>query len=54
MTENDKLPLEGFKEYFMTNLSFPEKCHKLGYVLGNIVIEDFIEKLKEENFQNGN
>ena len=32
-----------------TNLSFPEKCHRLGYVLGNIVIDvDFIEKLKEE------
>jgi hypothetical protein len=32
-----------------TNLSFPEQCHKLGYVLGNIVIDvSFIEKLKEE------
>lgn len=32
-----------------TNLSFSEKCHKLGYVLGNIVIDvSFIEKLKEE------
>lgn len=32
-----------------TNLSFPEQCHKLGYILGNIVIDvSFIEKLKEE------
>ncbi len=32
-----------------TNLSFPEKCHRLGYILGNIVIDvAFIEKLKEE------
>lgn len=32
-----------------TNLSFPEQCHKLGYILGNIVIDvSFIEKLNEE------
>ena len=34
-----------------TNLSFPEQCHKLGYILGNIVIDATwleIEKLKEE------
>ena len=32
-----------------TNLSFPEKCHRVGYVWGNIVIDvAFIEILKVE------
>lgn len=34
-----------------TNLSFPEQCHKLGYVSGNIVIDATyldIEKLRRE------